>query len=363
MALALDSKTSIHKIDRSGMLDLVAGFPRQCEEAVQIGQKAAIGTAYGPFKAIVLAGMGGSAVAGDLLRCYLSRTIDVPIMTVRDYGFPRAVGQGTLVFCSSYSGDTEETLTLYEEARRRRARVLCITTGGKLAEQCGRDGVPWIRIPEGMPPRSALGYLFLPILVTLWRLGVAPPRWSELDDVAERLGEANRRCAVEVPAAENVAKQLARQLRNKLVVVHASNEHLEAAAARWKAQMAENAKVLAFHSLYPEMNHNEICGWAGHKTLASASHVITLRDSEDHPRVQRRMEISTELIGRGGAGVSQVWSGSGTPLARMLSLIHLGDFVSVYLAILRRVDPTPVVAIGTIKDRLVEDDDKEAARG
>jgi glucose/mannose-6-phosphate isomerase len=363
MALSLDSKASVQKIDKSGMLELVSSFPSQCEEAVQIGQKAAIGTAYGPFKAVVLAGMGGSAVAGDLLRCYLHKSVDIPLLTVRNYEFPRAIGQGCLVFCSSYSGDTEETLALYEDARRRRARVLCITTGGKLAEQCGRDGVPWIRIPEGMPPRAALGYLFLPILVTLWRLGVAPPRWSELDDVHERLSEANRRCALEVPATENVAKQLARQIKNKLVVVHAAADHLEAAAVRWKGQMNENAKVLAFHSLYPEMNHNEICGWAGHKTLAASTHVVTLRDSEDHARVGARMEVSTEVIAKGGAGVSQVWSGSGTQLGRTLSLIHLGDFVSVYLAILRRIDPTPVAAINTIKSHLAATPDEEVARG
>jgi glucose/mannose-6-phosphate isomerase len=307
--------------------------------------------------------MGGSAVAGDLLRCYLQRTVDVPVLTVRNYSFPRAVAQGTLVFCSSYSGDTEETLALYEDARRRRARVLCITTGGKLAEQCGRDGVPWIRIPEGMPPRAALGYLFLPILVTLWRLGVAPPRWSELDDVVERLREANSRCALDVPTSENVAKQLARQIKDKLVVVHAAADHLEAAAVRWKGQMAENAKVLAFSSFYPELNHNEICGWAGHKGIAGSTHVVTLRDSEDHGRIARRVEVTTDIISKGGASVSQVWSGSGTPLGRMLSLIHLGDFVSVYLAVLRRVDPTPVTAIDKIKGFLAAATDEEGARG
>jgi glucose/mannose-6-phosphate isomerase len=354
MALSLDSKSALAKVDRSGMIELVTSFPEQCEEAIQIGQKAAIGTAYGPFKAVVLAGMGGSAVSGDLLRCYLSQTVDVPVFTIRHYELPRSVGQGTLVFCSSYSGDTEETLALYEEARRRRARVLCVTTGGKLSEQCGRDGVPWIRIPAGLPPRAALGYLFLPILVTLWRLGVAPPRWSELDDVVERLREAGSRCAIEVPTAENVAKQLARQLKDKLVVVHASADLLDAAAVRWRGQLNENAKVLAFHSLYPELDHNEIVAWASHRSLARSSHVVTLRDSGDHERVNTRIEVTSELLTKNGARVSQVWSGSGMPLARMLSLIHLGDFVSVYLAVLRRVDPTPIPAIDALKQQLAE---------
>ncbi len=357
MASSLDSKVAVHKVDRSGMIDLVRAFPSQCQEAVQIGQKAAIGTAYGPFKSVVLAGMGGSAVAGDLLRCYLHRTLEVPVLTVRNYVFPRAVGQGSLVFCSSYSGNTEETLELYEEARRRRARVLCITTGGKLSEKCGRDGVPWIKVPDGLPPRAALAYMFLPILVTLWRLGVTPPRWSELDDAVDHIKEANARCAVDVPMTDNVAKQLARQLKDRLVVVHGSADLTEAAAVRWRGQLNENSKVLAFSGLYPELNHNEIVAWPSHKSIAQTSHVVTLRDTEDHARIDRRIEVTTDLVRKGGARVSQVWSGNGTPLARMLTLIHLGDFVSVYLAVLRRVDPTPVAPIDTIKAHLAAADE------
>jgi glucose/mannose-6-phosphate isomerase len=363
--MSLDSRSAISRIDREGMLDLVAGFPSQCEEAMQIGQKAAIGTAHGPFRAVVVAGMGGSAIAGDLLRCYLADTIDVPLFTVRNYQLPRAVGQGALVLCSSYSGNTEESLALYEDARRQRARVICLTTGGKLAEKCGRDGVPWIKIPGGLPPRAALGYSFIPMLSTLWRLEVVAPRWGELDELLLRVREAGERCGVEVPTADNIAKQLARNLKDRLVVIHASADHLEAVALRWKGQLNENAKVLAFHSLYPELDHNEVVGWTGPGKQAAGAHVIALRDAGDDPSTQRRIEITSEIIIGAGAQVSQVWSGQGALLPRMFGLIHLGDYVSVYLAVLNRQNPTPVETINRIKERLAaaEAAETEVKRG
>jgi glucose/mannose-6-phosphate isomerase len=245
-------------------------------------------------------------------------------------------------------------LSLYEDARRKRARVICITSGGKLAEKCNRDGVPWIRIPGGMPPRAALGYSFIPILSALWRLEIAPPRWNELDEIPQRVREAGERCAVDVPDQENIAKQLARKLVDSLIVVHASADHLEAVAMRWKGQMHENAKMLAFHNVYPELDHNEVVGWAGQRSKAADAHVIVLRDPADSERIQRRIEVTSEIIVGAGARVSQVWSGQGSALARMFGLIHLGDYVSLYLAVLNRVDPTPVETIDLVKERLAD---------
>jgi glucose/mannose-6-phosphate isomerase len=351
--LTLDRR-SVARIDTQGMLDLITGFPAQCEEAIQIGQKAAIGTAHGPFRAVAVAGMGGSAIAGDLLRCYLTGAIEIPILTVRNYELPRSIGPGCLVICSSHSGNTEELLALYDDARVKHARVICLTTGGKLAEKCNRDGVPWIKIPGGMPPRAALGYSFIPMLSALWRLEVVPPRWSELEELPRRVREAGERCGVEVADQENIAKQLARQLVDRLVVVHASADHLEAVALRWKGQLHENAKVLAFHSLYPELDHNEVVGWTGPHSKGATAHVIVLRDPEDNHPIQRRMELTSEILLGTGARVSQVWSGQGSALARMFGLIHLGDYVSLYLAVLNRVDPTPVEILDLIKERLAD---------
>jgi len=347
-------RRAVARIDLQGMLDLVTGFPAQCEEAIQLGQKAAIGTAHGPFRAVVVAGMGGSAIAGDLLRCYLADSIEIPIFTVRNYHLPRSVGPGCLVICSSHSGNTEESLALYEDARHKRARVICLTSGGKLAEKCNRDGVPWIKIPGGMPPRAALGYSFIPMLSALWRLEVVAPRWSELDELAHRVREAGERCAAEIPDQENIAKQLARKLMDRLIVVHASADHLEAVALRWKGQMHENAKVLAFHNVYPELDHNEVVGWTGPRSKAADAHVIVLRDPADSERIQRRIEVTSEIILATGARVSQVWSGQGSALARIFGLIHLGDYVSVYLAVLNRVDPTPVETIDLVKEGLAD---------
>ena len=364
--VSLDSRSQLGRIDRQGMLGLVAAFPTQIEEAQQIGQKAAIGVAQGPFRAVVVAGMGGSGVGGDFLRSVLADQVDVPIVTVRGYHLPRLVGPGALVLCSSYSGNTEETLALYEDARRKRARVICLTSGGRLADKCSRDGVPWIKIPGGLPPRAALAYVFIPMLTTLWRLEVVPPRWGDLEDLVLRVREAGARCAVDVPAVDNIAKQLARKLVDRLIVVHAAADHLDAVAVRWRSQFQENAKALAFHSLYPELDHNEVVGWTGPGPLSKSAHVVVLRDPEDDPRVQRRMEVTSEIILGAGAEVSQVWSGHGSRLARLLSLVHLGDWTSVYLALLSRIDPTPVETIDLIKIRLAGGDagaHAEAGRG
>ena len=363
--ISLDSRSQLARIDRQGMLGLVAAFPHQIEEAQQIGQKAAIGVAQGPFRAVVVAGMGGSGVGGDFLRSVFADQVDVPIVTVRGYQLPRLVGPGALVLCSSYSGNTEETLALYEDARRKRARVICLTSGGRLADKCSRDGVPWIKIPGGLPPRAALAYVFIPMLTTLWRLEVVPPRWSDLEDLVLRVREAGARCAIDVPAADNIAKQLAKKLVDRLIVVHAAADHLDAVAMRWRSQFQENAKALAFHSLYPELDHNEVVGWTGPGPLTKSSHVVVLRDPEDDPRVQRRMEVTSEIILGAGAQVSQVWSGHGSRLARLLSLVHLGDWTSVYLALLERIDPTPVETIDLIKTRLAGGDaaPAEAGRG
>ncbi len=299
------------------MLDLVAGFPGQIGEALELGQRAAIGVAQGPFRAVVVAGMGGSAVGGDILRCALGDVLDIPLITVRGYHLPHMVGPGWLVLCSSYSGNTEETIALYEDARRRRARVICLTAGGRLAEKSSRDGVPWIKLPGGMPPRAALAYSFIPMLTTLWRLDAAPPRWHELDDLVVRVREAGERCAVEVPAADNIAKQLARKLVDRLIVVHASADHLEAVALRWRSQFEENAKQLAFHSLYPEIDHNEVVGWTGGGSVAQNAHVIALRDPEDDPRLKRRIEVTSEIIascrGAGEPGVDRERLPPGAP--------------------------------------------------
>jgi glucose/mannose-6-phosphate isomerase len=361
---SLDSRSQLTRLDRQGMLGLVADFPHQIEEAQQIGQKAAIGIAQGPFRAVMVAGMGGSAVGGDFLRCVLGDQVDIPIVTVRGYQLPRLAGPGALVICSSYSGNTEETLALYEDARRKRARVICLTSGGRLADKCSRDGVPWIKIPGGLPPRAAFAYVFIPMLTTLWRLEVVPPRWGELDELLLRVREAGARCALELPTGDNIAKQLAKKLIERLIVVHASADHLEPVAVRWRSQFQENAKALAFHSLYPELDHNEVVGWTGPGPLAKMAHVVTLRDPEDDPRVQRRIEVTSEIIMGTGAQVSQVWSGQGPRLARLMSLVHLGDWVSLYLAFLERVDPTPVETIDLIKSRLAgADASGQAGRG
>jgi glucose/mannose-6-phosphate isomerase len=269
----------------------------------------------------------------------------------RHYTLPAFVGPRTLVVLSSYSGNTEETLAAHREALRRRAPTLCITSGGTTARLAARSKAPLITVPGGLPPRAALGYSFFPLLTALSRWGLVRSRPRDvretialLESKAEEYGDPG--------AAANRALQLAEMLRGRLGVVYSSTERFDAVATRWRGQIAENAKSLMFGHVLPEMNHNELVGWKALTEPMSRMQVLFLRDRADHRRVQVRMEITKEIVARYAGGVAEVWSEGKSLLARIFSLVHLGDWVSLYLAVLHREDPMPVEVIDYLKREL-----------
>lgn len=340
-------------LDTSDMLGRIIGFPEQMEAAWKIGAEFA-GSAESmrgrPFERVVVCGMGGSAIGGDLARSFLGERSRLPVLSCRDYHLPANLARGALVVASSYSGNTGETLSAYDAARAHGASIIAITSGGQLAERCARDGVPVCRIPGGMPPRSAIGYSLLPMLHVLRAAGVAA---FEDKEYREALDVARERCDAYDPRRhDNAAIEIANDLHRRTAFVYAAPGLLEGVARRWACQINENAKTLAHFAFFPEMNHNEIVGWEVGEHIMSNAVIISLEDREDHPMTRRHADVGLSLMGPYAAKVERLETPGGGRLARMIAMMLLGDFTSVYLAYLNDVDPTPVKKIDALKQAL-----------
>ena len=352
--MILDDLRIIEKHDASDMLELIESFPEQCADAKRIGNEFELPKGFNTkYKNIVCIGLGGSAIGADLARSYIADDSKVPLFVNRNYTLPNFVDEGTLVIASSYSGNTEEVLSAYSDARARGCEIAVITSGGKLEKNAREDGVPYVKIPALFPPRSALGYSFIPLLILLSKIGIIKDQGSSIDEAVQVLKKLkNSKIGYRVKHKDNQAKKIAADLYGKLPVIYAAFDHMDSVVTRWRGQFAENAKTLASSHLFPEMNHNEIVGWDNPKAILKNSVVIMLRDAADHPRTSKRMDITKNIFKKNKIKVIEVCSLGKELLARMLSLIYIGDFASFYLAILNGVDPTPVERITYLKKEL-----------
>jgi glucose/mannose-6-phosphate isomerase len=321
----------------SEMLDDVLAQPHQLGDALWRAQSAGIPKQDRPG-GLVVCGMGGSAIGGDLAAAALGDRATRPITTVRGYAFESWTGPDSLVLCASYSGNTEETLACFEAAGVAGAGRVALTTGGQLAELARAEGVPVIGAPAGMQPRAAVIYMIVGVLECAALCGAAPGLHSEIDAAAELL------------ATIEPDPQLAESLRGTVPVVHGAGT-TTAIARRWKTQLNENAKLPAFWSELPEANHNEICAWEP-GTAAVPFAGVFLEDPDQHPRIIRRIDLTAAEVERAGAPVLRVPARGDTRLERVLSLVMMGDLLSVQLAELEGIDPTPVEAIERFKHAL-----------
>lgn len=346
----LDDPMRFVNIDPSGMTALIEALPGQCREAVEIARAAAVPSWQG-INNVVILGMGGSAIGGNLAKSLYEDELGVPVAVNSDYGIPGYVRENTLVIASSYSGNTEESLMGYAAAQARGARIVVISTGGELAHRAQAAGHPWIKIPGGIQPRAAIGYSLFPLIVLFNRLGLI----SHVDDAigeALQVLEAQRdQLNHKIPFEHNAAKQLAFACAGKIPLVYGSGGWLGVAAYRWKCQVNENSKALCFWNTFPELNHNETVGWE-YPELTKEVHTVILRDPAVNPRIQKRVDVTKAIMADHVAGQTEVWAAGDTKLARLMSLIYPGDFVSLYLAILYGTDPTPVKMIDLLKSEL-----------
>lgn len=351
----IDDRGHIRAIDAGNMYEAIRTFPDQLRRAPKLFVPGAIDTSrYHTPNAIVLCGMGGSAIGGDLVRSFLAPELPVSMTICRSYRLPSFVDENSLVIGSSYSGNTEEVLSAFEEAIERRAQLLAITTGGKLLATAKTHGIPAIVLPGRLQPRAALGYSFGPLLLFLAALGFGKSTPDDLLKLADFLTTNGVAYGVDAETDANEAKRLALRLYGRIPIIYSGPELTDAAALRWKGQICENAKMLAFTNQFPEFNHNELVGWKKSEPFKDILRVIFLRDSGDHERITARMNIVKEVIQKEKTEVTEVSSVGKNRLERLFSLIQLGDYVSFYLSILNNVDPTPVEPIETLKDALAK---------
>jgi glucose/mannose-6-phosphate isomerase len=352
--VTVDVKQLHATYDADDMLAKVSGFPKQMREAWDIGQAFASSVPTGDFRRIVVCGMGGSAIGGDLLRSFFGERLRVPVIGCRDYRVPAYLAEGAFVVISSYSGNTGETLGCYESLRGTGATLVAVTSGGKVAELSEADGVPVCRIPGGMPPRSAIGYSFLPMTQIVRAAGLGEFDDSEFDEALVAVEELCQVC--DIDAEDNPALSLAHELSGRVPFVYSGPGLLEAVARRWACQFNENSKMLAHFAYYPELNHNEIVGWEVQEELMDDVVVVSLEDGDDHEMTRRQAEIGLGIIDALAGGAIRLASDEGGRMKRLLTTMILGDFISVYLALLNGVDPTPVKKIDYLKQQLSKGD-------
>ncbi|MBS7643166.1 bifunctional phosphoglucose/phosphomannose isomerase [Candidatus Bathyarchaeota archaeon] len=356
----LDDIQAIKSIDRMNMCEIQLRFPESAEDAIKRANKLRIPKNlkigkriihYHQPENILVLGMGGSAIGGELLRGWLRKYSQIPIEVNHDYYLPAYADANTLVLAVSYSGDTEETLSGFVEAVSRKCMIVGISSGGLLEKFCQSLRVPFLKLPSGMPPRTALPYLFFPLVLIVKKFGIAP-KMSEVKEALVVLKQLREEIKPEIPTSNNPSKQLAAQLYGGIPVIYGFQEYY-GVAMRIKTQFNENAKVPAKYEVFPELNHNETVGWEGPKELTKLLNVVLLRDPNEPPEIQIRVEAIKKLTLNQKAGkVLEIYPRGKTTLAKMLSTVYIGDFASVYLAILYGVDPTPVEIINKMKYEL-----------
>jgi glucose/mannose-6-phosphate isomerase len=343
--ISLDDSSVIKEVDKGDMFSLTLRMPEDIEQALAEFE----GRTFSRFNPanIVVCGMGGSAIGGDLAYSLLREDLPVPLCVVRDYNLPSFVSRNTLFYAISYSGNTEETISAYKEAKARGARRVVISSGGKLKEIVDED--VFISLPSGLPPRSALPFIFVPLVRSLESIGVVRKRndWKEAIALLRELRES---LSPLTPTQDNRAKQLAYSLRGKLPLIYASSPLLYGVAFRWKTQINENAKAHAYVDYFSELHHNEIMAWESKEKVANFA-VVILRDKGENDRIRERIEITKELLSD-KTEIYEVWTKGEGKLARLLSVLYLGDFLSLYLAVLYGVDPQEIDSINYIKKKL-----------
>lgn len=346
------TREAIKQVDSKGLAADILSIPEHLRDALwRVESAAGLMEEWDSPGGLIVAGMGGSGMGGGLARAALGDHASRPIAVSRAYGLPPWATPETTVLCASYSGNTEETLACYEAAGFVGARRVVVTSGGKLAEMARADDVPVIPIPGGFQPRAAVAYLTVATLEVAALCGIAPRMTSEVDVAASHAEELVAEWGPDGPD-DSLAKTIARGISGTVPLIAGAG--LTAPIAyRWKTQLNENAKIPAFSHELPELDHNEIVGWEGIGKLGPFS-AIFLDDEDLHPRVRSRIELTEWLLAPNAAATFRVDTQGKNPVERVFSMVLLGDLVSLYVAVLRGIDPTPVTVIERLKQELSE---------
>lgn len=320
------------------MKTLVENFSNQLKEAITIGEKAIFTSHNVPVQNIIISGMGGSGIGGTIVSEVVKDSVLIPIEVVKGYFLPAYVNENTLVIVSSYSGNTEETLKCLEQALQKSAKIICITSGGQVVQIAQEKNIDLVVVPGNMPPRAALGYSLVALFYILHKAGILNDSFKQdLNQSIELLQNEKDNIKIE-------AQNLANLISNKMPIIYAPAGQ-EGITIRWRQQLNENSKMLGWYGTVPEMNHNELMGWSQNKENLIA---IFLRDEFEYDRIARRIDFSKKFI-EGRGSVAEIFVKGQTKIEKMFYLIHLGDWVSVYLSEMRKVDPNDIAVIEELK--------------
>ncbi len=348
----LDDLKSISEIDKSDILTKIASFPEQIKEAKEIINQTPLKKFY-KIDDIIISGMGASSISGEIIENLLRDRIDIPIFINRRYDLPKWAHKNTLLISQSYSGNTEETLSSFKHGFQKRCKIIGISSGGKLEEFCKNREIPFIKIPQNYPPRTATGYILFSSILALKKIGILKGNYdSEIEESISITEELKKHSLKEIKEEENYAKQLANKIFNSIPQVYGFNEYAPI-AKRWCTQFNENSKLICKYDEVSECNHNDIVGWSANLETSKQFSCILFRDHDTESIfMSNRLNFMKKLFTEVAKNVIEVNVKGKKRLSKMMYAMLLGDFVSFYLAILRKVDPTPISAISELKDEL-----------
>jgi glucose/mannose-6-phosphate isomerase len=353
----LDDMEKIRSIDSRNMHKTLLDLPESCTDAIdkagcQLSSE--FMKSYSKPEKIIISGMGGSAIAGTLLKYWLRDNFKIPIEVCRDYSIPAYANPKTLVIAISYSGNTEETVSSYLDAHEKKCMVVTLTSGGLLKE-FGEDlNTPIVTLPKGIPPRCAIPYIFFSSMMFLKRLEVLKNVEKGILETISVLNRVKERIQPETPTKNNFAKKLAIGIKDTIPAIYGHGIY-SGVALRIKTQFNENSKIPAKYELFPELNHNEVVGWTYRNEVTNTFSVILIRDKYESEDIKKRIDLTKNvIINKSVKGVFEIFADGISDLARMFSVTYVGDFTSFYLAILYNVDPTPVITIDEIKNHLIK---------
>lgn len=326
------------------MKKLISEFSTQLQEALIIGKNYRFVTPVKEFTNVIITGLGGSGIGGSIVQNYVFDQLSIPLAVNKDYFLPAYTSKNSLVIVCSYSGNTEETLAAMQQAIKAKATVLCITSGGKIAELANKKGLDCILVPAGMPPRACLGYSLTQILFVLRHFGLINDKFEkEINAAIKQMKDGEKE------TLKN-AKAISKKILGKLPIIY-SAPNFEGVAIRFRQQLNENSKMLCWHAVIPEMNHNELVGW---RDDAKDKVVIILRNKDDYERTQTRMEINKKVFKQHTPNIIEIYSEGKSYWEKAFYLIHLTDWISVTLADMRVLDATEVKVIDFLKGSLAK---------
>ena len=348
----LDDLKQISEIDKSDMLKAVEEFPKQIKQSKEIIDSSSLPRIF-KVDNIIISGMGGSAIPGDIIQSLFRERSEIPIFVTREYDLPKWANKNTLVFSLSYSGNTEETLSTFKHAYQKHCKIIGISSGGKLQEYCEKRQIPHIKIPSGFQPRAATGYILFSVLYALNKTGVITHDMdSEIKETISVLEEFSKHNSRDVSEKDNLSKQIATKIQGKIPRLYGWSFFVPI-SKRWCTQLNENSKVICSYAEATETSHNDIVAWSMDSDASKKYSCIIFRDHEDETvYMSTHLNFMRDLFKDVSGNVIEIPVVGKKRLTKMMYLMYLGDFVSVYLAILRKIDPTPVEAIIELKEKL-----------